>query len=128
MRFSAILALAAILTFAPDAVATAIFPSPHLRGGEHASTRKLQVSEVAEYAASSGRLDPHVLHGHDFDSANVASPGYDTLGPSHVAVMGPEIDILANPVGVRGVGPGSVAMGISVKDQQLMNAVGGDGD
>ncbi|EKU22925.1 hypothetical protein NGA_0002802, partial [Nannochloropsis gaditana CCMP526] len=67
--------------------------------------RNLQ--EVFEYAVERGRLDPHVAQGHAFDNGNLVLPVYQSLGPSQVAVMGGAFDLLANPEGYAGVGPGA---------------------
>lgn len=82
------------------------------------------MQELREYAAQTGHLDPHVVKGHEFDDGGIPSPGYQSLGPSHVPAMGPELDALANPIGYHGVGPGAVTMGITVKEQ----AVNGEDD
>ncbi len=58
---------------------------PLLRGAEPPSDPGLrQLQELREYAAHTGHLDPHVVHGHEAEDGGVLPPGYGALGPSHV--------------------------------------------
>jgi hypothetical protein len=47
---------------------------------------------------------------------------------TNTAAMGGSFDALANPEGYGGVGPGSLAMGIVVKDEVVEGGGGGDGE
>ncbi|KAM3573569.1 hypothetical protein VYU27_004479 [Nannochloropsis oceanica] len=87
-----------------------------------------QVSELQEYAAQSGHIDPHIANGHVADNGGMVAPMYNSLGPSHVAAMGGSFDALANPEGYGGVGPGSLTMGIVVKNKVVERVPGGDQD
>ena len=47
-----------------------------------------QLSELEEYAAKTGHLDPHIANGHVADNGGMVAPMYNSLGPSHVGTFG----------------------------------------
>lgn len=47
-----------------------------------------QLSELEEYAAKTGHLDPHIANGHVADDGGMVAPMYNSLGPSHVGTFG----------------------------------------
>lgn len=47
-----------------------------------------QLSELEEYAARTGHLDPHIANGHVADDGGMVAPMYNSLGPSTVGTFG----------------------------------------
>ncbi len=47
-----------------------------------------QLSELQEYAALSGHIDPHIANGHVADDGGMVPPIYNSLGPSHFGTCG----------------------------------------
>jgi len=85
-----------LLLLSPTNAATAATslrgPSEETEEREQQQQEKIEgtrlLSELEEYAAKTGHLDPHIANGHVADDGGMVAPMYNSLGPSHVGTFG----------------------------------------